>query len=1714
LFVVILPIVCFLSIDQITQGNVFNCASAEGSASIDVTLSASPESPTVPGNSITFTASASGGSGDYEYKFIFRGPSTGDEYITVQDYSTSDVWEWHTDSGDLCDNKIKVYARNVGSSSYYEGYAYLNYKVSAQPATDVTLSASPESPSVPGTSVKFTASASGGSGEYEYQFWHKGPSNGNSWEIVQDYSTSDAWTWATDTGDLCNNYVKVKSRSLGSCSSYEVYTYLSYKVSPQAATNVTVSASPESPSVPGTSVTFNASASGGSGEYEYQFWHRGPSTDNKYELVQDYSTSDAWTWTTDTGDLCNNYVKVKSRSLGSCSSYEAYTYLSYKVSPQAATGVTVTTSPVSPSPAGTVVTFTASGSGGAGEYEYQFWHKGPSNGNSWQMVRDYSTATAWVWTTDTGDIGENYNKVYTRSLGSCSSYEAKAYINYQITPATDNTPPTAVNDAVTTDEDTAINAIVVLANDSDPDGDTISISDFTQPTHGASGSNGDGTLTYTPDANFNGTDSFAYTVSDGNGGADTATVNIIINPVNDAPVANDQAVTLSEDETVYITLTATDIDGDTLTYQIVTGPSHGTLNGQAPVLNYTPSQNYNGIDTFTFKVNDGSLDSNTATVTLSIQPFNDPPTAVNDAVTTDEDTAIAAIAVLTNDSDPDGDAISINDFTQPTHGTAGSNGDGTLTYTPDINYNGPDSFTYTITDGNFGTATANVTVTVNAINDPPVSDAGPDQTALQGNVVTLDGSSSSDIDGDNLTYNWTFVSVPTGSTAVLSNSSIVNPTFTVDVVDTYEVQLIVNDGTIDSAPDSVSINIVPVPTVDISADPETILSGESSTLTWSSTNADSCVIEPGIGSVDVNGTAQVSPTATTTYTITATGPGGTATASATVEVSTSVPPTVSISANPLTIHYYGDPELDEFSILTWTSTNADTCTIEPDIGTVDPSGSWGVYPSRTTTYTITATGPGGTATDTVTVTVIVPKPIAGISASPASIQPGGSTTLNWFSEFADTCSIEPGIGNVNLSGSVEISPAETTTYTLTAIGSGGTTTTSFTVNIIYPAPIVEISANPETLVSGQSSTLTWSSTNADTAVIDQGIGSVSANGTITVSPTGTTTYTITATGLGGTATASVTISFFPPTAGIQASPETIAAGESSTITWTTTYTDTCTIEPGIGSVNPNGSIVVSPGQTTTYTLTATGLGGTATASVTVSIYPPTVGIQADPETIVMGESSTLTWNTTHADTCVIEPGIGTVDLNGTVQVSPTETTTYTITATGPGGSTTANVTVTVTYLQPEINIQANPETIAIGEFSNLTWTTTNADTCIIEPDIGSVELNGTTQVSPADTTTYTITATGLGGTVTASVIVTVIPLPTVTISASPETILQGESSTLTWSSTNADSVTIESGIGAVDLNGSVLVSPLQSTTYTITATGPSGTVTNSVTVTVTPQITLTITSPINGSTISWPDVMVQGTITNASGSETGVTVNGIVAIVNGDQFVANHVSLQEGENTINATATDTQGYTANDSVTVNAETTGDYIKITALSESGISPLETRLSIDGSFSFTASYLTHSGTGTVEFLESSPDEYLVRITGEGIYYFTVEVTDAENIVHTNTVAVVVLDQAQLDQLLKAKWSAMKEALVAGDIESALEYFDNGRQRQRYSKIFNFIEENVPGGISVTAQNLPEPILVKVEERKATYILARDEDGTMIEYTLYFVKDDTGFWKIMEY
>jgi len=197
-----------------------------------------------------------------------------------------------------------------------------------------------------------------------------------------------------------------------------------------------------------------------------------------------------------------------------------------------------------------------------------------------------------------------------------------------------NDVPTVSDQSVTLDEDVAK---VITLGAADIDGDTLTWS-VTDPAHGTlSGTAPD--LTYTPDADFNGTDSFTFKVNDGTEDSAPATVSLTIDAVNDVPVANAQSITTDEDVEKTIVLTGEDVEGASLTFAVVDEPAHGVLSGAAPNMTYTPYQNFNGSDSFTFKVNDGSVDSELATVDITANAVNDTPVADAQSITTSEDVA-------------------------------------------------------------------------------------------------------------------------------------------------------------------------------------------------------------------------------------------------------------------------------------------------------------------------------------------------------------------------------------------------------------------------------------------------------------------------------------------------------------------------------------------------------------------------------------------------------------------------------------------------------------------------------------------------------------------------------------------------------------------------------------------------------------------------------------------------------------------------------------------------------------------------------------------------------------------------------------------------------------------------------------------------------------------------------------------------------------------
>jgi hypothetical protein len=207
------------------------------------------------------------------------------------------------------------------------------------------------------------------------------------------------------------------------------------------------------------------------------------------------------------------------------------------------------------------------------------------------------------------------------------------------------------------------------------------------------------------------------------------TLMFVMDMTNNPPVAKPEYITVQEDEPTSITLMASDLNGDRLTYHIVTGPAHGKLDGTAPDIIYTPKSNYSGPDSFTFMVNDGTVDSNTVSISLSVEPVNDPPTANQQSVMTRVD---RSVFITLTGSDVDSGKLKYSIATQPEHGSLSFGSDfdtsGKLTYTPNANFEGKDSFTFKLNDGSLDSVPALVTLNMTP-NHAPMADLQSVNTA-------------------------------------------------------------------------------------------------------------------------------------------------------------------------------------------------------------------------------------------------------------------------------------------------------------------------------------------------------------------------------------------------------------------------------------------------------------------------------------------------------------------------------------------------------------------------------------------------------------------------------------------------------------------------------------------------------------------------------------------------------------------------------------------------------------------------------------------------------------------------------------------------------------------------------------------------------------------------------------------------------------------------
>ncbi|MDD8014038.1 MAG: hypothetical protein PHX05_11225, partial [Acidobacteriota bacterium] len=306
--------------------------------------------------------------------------------------------------------------------------------------------------------------------------------------------------------------------------------------------------------------------------------------------------------------------------------------------------------------------------------------------------------------------------------------------------------------------------------------------------------------------------------------------------------------------------------------------------------------------------------------------------------------------------------------------------------------------------------------------------------------------------------------------------------------------------------------------------------------------------------------------------------------------------TISLIATPSVVASGGK------TVISWTTTGASKVYLN-GVGYVSLNGSRNYYPTKTTTYTVQAYGSTGWVSKSVTVTVSSGNvPTVSFSATPTVITLGGSATLQWNVQNASSISINQGIGSVAASGSTAVTPTATTTYTLTATNSYGTKTASVSVAVQAPLPTITTTVTPDPIQLGQPVVISWTTQYANQVTIDQGIGAVALNGSITVALTKTITYTFTASGPGGTATRQLTFTLPElPIVTLTAQPAEVNAGDAATLVWTSENATELTLEPGIGAVAASGSMIVYPQATTTYKLVAVGGAGQAQATATVTV---------------------------------------------------------------------------------------------------------------------------------------------------------------------------------------------------------------------------------------------------------------------------------------------------------------------------------------------------------------------------------------------------------------------------------------------------------------------------------------------------------------------------------
>ncbi|HIF9098901.1 TPA: Ig-like domain-containing protein, partial [Photobacterium damselae] len=1193
-------------------------------------------------------------------------------------------------------------------------------------------------------------------------------------------------------------------------------------------------------------------------------------------------------------------------------------------------------------------------------------------------------------------------------------------VTVNVTPVND--APVGENVTTETQEETAVTGQLIAT---DVDGDNLTFKPGTNPENGQVTVNADGSWEYVPNPDFNGEDSFTVVVDDGNGGTDTITVTVNVTPVNDAPVGEDVTAETQEETAVTGQLTATDVDGDNLTFKPGSDPTNGqvTVNPDGS-WEYVPNPDFNGEDSFTVVVDDGNGGTDTITVTVNVTPINDAPVGEDVSAETQEETAVTGQLTAT---DVDGDNLTFKPGSNPENGSVTINADGSWEYVPNPDFNGEDSFTVVVDDGNGGRDTITVTVNVTPVNDAPVGEnvsaETQEETAVTGQLTATDA------DGDNLTFK-PGTNPENGSITINADGSweyVPNPDFNGE--DSFTV--VVDDGNGGSDTITVTVNVTPTNDAPIGDDVSTETQEETAVtgqLTATDADGDNLTFKPGAD--PTNGSVTVNPDGSWEYVpnpdfngedsftvVVDDGNGGTDTITVTVNVTPVNDAPVGEDVSVET-----QEETAVTGQLTATDVDGDNLTFKPGSDptngsvTVNPDGSWEYVPNPDfngeDSFTVVVDdGNGGTDTITVTVNVtpVNDAPVGEDISAETQEETAVTGQLTATDVDGDNLTFKPGSDPTN--GSVTVNPDGSWEYvpnpdfngedSFTVVvddGNGGTDTITVTVNMtpVNDAPVGEdISAETqeETAVTGQ-----LTATDADGDNLTFKPGADPTNGSVTVNPDGSWEYVpnpdfngedsftvVVDDGNGGTDTITVTVNVTPVNDAPVGEDVSAETQEETAVTGQLTATDAdgdnLTFKPGTNpengqvTVNPDGSWEYVPnsdfnGEDSFTVVVDDGNGGTDTITVTVNVTPvndapvgENVTTETQEETAVTGQ---LTATDADGDNLTFKPGSD--PTNGQVTVNPDGSWEYVpkpdfngedsftvVVDDGNGGTDTITVTVNVTPVNDapvgeDVSAETQEETAVTGQ---LTATDVDGDNLTFKP--GSNPENGSVTVNPDGSWEYVpnpdfngedsftvVVDDGNGGTDTITVTVNVTPVndapvgEDVSAETQEETAVTGQ---LTATDVDGDNLTFKPGSDPT--NGQVTVNPDGSWEYVpnpdfngedsftvVVDDGNGGTDTITVTVNVTPVNDAPVGEDVSAETQEETAVTGQLTATDADGDnltfKPGSNPENGQVTVNADgswEYVPN--TDFNGEDSFTVVVDDGNGGTDTITVTVNVTPVND-----------------------------------------------------------------------------------------------------------------------------------------------------------------------------------------------